>query len=91
MALPTIQLKADEITHDIYLLTWNLHHWAWSNLEEMVELTTQGQLAKDQWSCGNTIRIKIGDRVRGMRCTGRLAKIFSGPSGEIPCFSACPG
>jgi 5-methylcytosine-specific restriction protein A len=52
-----------ESTAATYLLTWNPHNWHWDNLEEQVQLTAQGRQVDDRWSCGNTKRIRIGDRL----------------------------
>jgi 5-methylcytosine-specific restriction protein A len=60
-------LEPAEIAHDTYLLTWNPHNWPWTNLEEMVQLTAQGGPVDDFWSCGNTKRIRVGDRLFLMR------------------------
>jgi 5-methylcytosine-specific restriction protein A len=60
-------LEPAEQEYDTYLLTWNPRHWPWTNLEEMVELTARGRSVDDQWSCGNTKRIRAGDRLFLMR------------------------
>jgi 5-methylcytosine-specific restriction protein A len=56
-------LEPTEVAYDAYLLTWNPRNWPWDNLEEMVELTAQGRPVGDRWSCGNTTRIRTGDRL----------------------------
>jgi 5-methylcytosine-specific restriction protein A len=60
-------LEPAEQEYDTYLLTWNPHQWPWTNLEMMVELTSRGRPVDDQWSCGNTKRIRAGDRLFLMR------------------------
>jgi hypothetical protein len=82
-------LEPAEVAYDTYLLTWNPHSWPWTTLEEMVELTAQGRPADDQWSCGNTKRIRVGDRLflmqqgkepRGILAAGwATSGVFKGP------------
>ena len=46
-----------------YLLTWNPKIWDWTDLTKNIEqFETIGHLEK-KWSCGNSTRIKEGDRV----------------------------
>jgi hypothetical protein len=84
-----LQLEPVEIAYGTYLLTWNPHSWPWTNLEEMVELTAHGRQAEDQWSCGNTKRVRAGDRLflmrqgeepRGILAAGwATSGVFKGP------------
>src|SRR5262249_29862814 len=46
-----------------YLLTWNPEQWEWADLESMAEQTAEGRPVEGQWSCGNTKRIRPGDRL----------------------------
>lgn len=46
-----------------YLLTWNPNSWPWENLEAVVAASAAGRPVDDEWSCGNTKRIRIGDRL----------------------------
>ncbi len=46
-----------------YLLTWNPLNWKWDDLEEESQRTAEGQPVDDRWSCGNTKRIRSGDRL----------------------------
>lgn len=50
-------------TGDAYLLTWNPEHWDWTDREEMARQTAEGSRVEARWSCGNTKRIKPGDRL----------------------------
>lgn len=52
---------------DTFLLTWNPRNWAWDDLDEMVARTARGEPVEDHWSCGNTRRIRTGDRLFLMR------------------------
>ena len=56
-------LEPVESTATTFLLTWNPNNWPWDNLEEQVRTTAAGRPVDDHWSCGNTKRIKLGDRV----------------------------
>jgi 5-methylcytosine-specific restriction protein A len=56
-------LEPVEPATDTYLLTWNPNNWPWDNLEVMVGKTAQGRPVDDEWSCGNTKRIRVGDRL----------------------------
>ncbi len=56
-------LEAVESTAATYLLTWNPNKWPWDNLEDEVRVTASGRPVDEQWSCGNTKRIRIGDRL----------------------------
>jgi len=78
-----------EVGHDTYLLTWNPRNWAWDDLEEMVNRTAEGRPVEDQWSCGNTKRIRMGDRLfllrqgvepRGIVAAGwATSAVYEGP------------
>lgn len=65
-----------------YLLTWNPRKWHWEDLAEAAATVERlGRLAED-WSCGQTARIKPGDRFfllkqgadlpRGLMASGRV-------------------
>lgn len=56
-------LEPVESTSTTYLLTWNPNNWHWDNLEDEVRVTASGRPVDEQWSCGNTKRIRIGDRL----------------------------
>jgi HNH endonuclease/EVE domain len=62
-----LQMEPVEVGHDTYLLTWNPRNWAWDDLEEMVNRSAAGRPVEDHWSCGNTKRIRPGDRLFLMR------------------------
>lgn len=46
-----------------YLLTWNPAEWAWEDLAESSQKVKSGESVSICWSCGNTKKIKEGDRV----------------------------
>lgn len=50
-----------------YLLTWNHKHFAWDSFQEDYDAFYMGSRPRLRWSCGNTKRIQIGDRVFLMR------------------------
>jgi 5-methylcytosine-specific restriction protein A len=56
-------LEQVESNSSTYLLTWNPNNWPWDNLEDQVAATANGDPVDDRWSCGNTKRIRIGDRL----------------------------
>lgn len=56
-------LKPVESSFATYLLTWNPNTWPWDNLEDVVRATAEGRPVDDDWSCGNTKRIRVGDRL----------------------------
>lgn len=60
MALIMEPVESTAIT---YLLTWNPDNWHWDNLEDEVRVTADGRPVDEQWSCGNTKRIRVGDRL----------------------------
>jgi 5-methylcytosine-specific restriction protein A len=82
-------LEPAEVAYDTYLLTWNPRNWPWNDLEEMVELTAEGRPVDDHWSCGNTKRIRTGDRLfllrqgeepRGIMAAGwATSETYEGP------------
>ncbi|MCK6537389.1 MAG: HNH endonuclease [Polyangiaceae bacterium] len=45
-----------------YLLTWNPKRWAWDSLPVDARRSAEGEVIKESWSCGNTKRIREGDR-----------------------------
>jgi hypothetical protein len=52
-----------------YILTWNPRRWHWDegDFNGKVERTRQGELVPDRWSCGNTKRIVVRDRLFPLR------------------------
>jgi 5-methylcytosine-specific restriction enzyme A len=56
-----------------YLLTWNPAKYAWHALDEDWEAFCVGYQEQHRWSCGNTRKIRVGDRVFLMRL-GTLPK-----------------
>ncbi len=48
-----------------YLLTWNPNRWDWDTytFAKMIKSINEGTPIIDKWSCGNTKKIKVGDRV----------------------------
>ena len=45
-----------------YLFAWNPKRFRWDNLADDAKQVSQGKTIDDRWSCGNTKRIKDGDR-----------------------------
>jgi len=50
-----------------YLFTWNPERWHWADLPEAVYRVNIGEEYFPYWSCGNTKKIKTGDRFFLMR------------------------
>lgn len=48
---------------DTYLMTWNPDNWKWTELANDAAHTIKGVAVTEPWSCGNTKRIKKGDRL----------------------------
>src|SRR3712207_2041164 len=48
---------------DTFLLTWNPQTWDWQDLEDDIDDVRDLGSAVRPWSCGNTKRIKVGDRL----------------------------
>lgn len=46
-----------------YLLTWNPNGWDWENLPDIANRVLAGETVVDRWSCGNTKKIEVGDRI----------------------------
>ena len=46
-----------------YLLAWNPKRWSWDEIDELSLKVEKGQSVTRRWSCGNSKRIKPGDRV----------------------------
>lgn len=46
-----------------YLLTWNPQNWKWTKLQDQAKSTEKGSGVQEPWSCGNTKRIKSGERL----------------------------
>jgi 5-methylcytosine-specific restriction protein A len=46
-----------------YLLTWNPKKFDWTDLTSLVRKIHAGRPGELRWSCGNTKRIKAGDRI----------------------------
>jgi len=66
---------------DTYLMTWNPDNWKWTELANDAAQTMKGVAVTEPWSCGNTKRIKTGDRLfllkqgklpRGIIASGRV-------------------
>src|SRR4051812_1432251 len=56
-------LESVESAAGTYLLTWNPNNWPWDDLEFVAGKTAEGRHVDDRWSCGNTKRIRAGDRL----------------------------
>jgi hypothetical protein len=63
-----------------YVLTWNPKQWPWDEKEyaKEVKATAAGKLFPSRWSCGNTKRIRPGDRLFLMRQGTNRGLIGSG-------------
>ena len=48
---------------DTWLLKWNPDRWSWDSLEQDVAECRRKGFFEDSWTCGNTKRIRKGDRV----------------------------
>lgn len=46
-----------------YLVTWNPKNWKWTKLRDQAKKTVAGIRVHEPWSCGNTKRIKSGERL----------------------------
>ena len=73
----------------MYLLCWNPKTWPWINLEDQVATTACGRPVDDFWSCGNTKRIRVGDRLfllkQGVEPRGIMAAGWAtSPSDDRP-------
>lgn len=60
---------------DSWLVSWNPDNWYWEDYKEDSEITKQGEIYSDQWSCIST-QTKIGDKVY-------LIKLGNQPRGII--------
>ena len=45
-----------------YLLTWNPNEYPWADIEADAQAVIDGRKEPSEWSCGNTKRIRLGDR-----------------------------
>lgn len=50
-----------------YLFTWNPRKFSWDDFQQDWENVYSGNRPRFEWSCGNTKRIAVGDRVFMMR------------------------
>lgn len=46
-----------------YLLAWNPQRWEWIELAKMSQQVRDGKHTTIRWSCGNSRRIMVDDRV----------------------------
>src|SRR5690349_12233769 len=46
-----------------YLLTWNPIKFAWDTLQKDWEMVNSGADYEERWSCGNSKKPRVGDRV----------------------------
>ncbi len=67
----TLQHNAGEkdfsTNHATYLLTWNPRKYDWENFQDDWEDVYFGNRPLFEWSCGNTRKIRVGDRIFLMR------------------------
>lgn len=66
--------------HRAYVLIWNPSEWPWDedDYAEKVRQTAVGKLLPSQWSCGNTKKIRPGDRLYLLRVESERGLIGSG-------------
>jgi hypothetical protein len=66
-----------------YLLTWNPIQFDWEEIDELSQKVKSGESVVDSWTCGNTKRIKRGDRIfllrqgaepKGICASGRVVE-----------------
>lgn len=65
-----------------YLFTWNPNKWKWVDLPEAVYKVCTGENYYDYWSCGNTKKIKTGDRFLLMKLGSNQEKGIIG-AGQV--------
>lgn len=58
---------SDIDSHATYLLTWNPKRFSWDDFQDDWESIYVGNRPHFRWSCGNTKKILVGDRVFLMR------------------------
>lgn len=46
-----------------YLLTWNSNRWKWEDLPQQANQSATEEVIRKRWSCGQTKKIRTGDRV----------------------------
>lgn len=71
------------MSHKTYLLTWNPGKFVWKGFEEDWEAVFLGHRPRIEWSCGNTQRIEVGDRVFMMQVGYRNKKTGMVASGWV--------
>lgn len=64
-----------------YLLAWNPIRWEWIDLAEMSQDVKNGKHTTMRWSCGNSGRLAVGDRVFFIRLGEQPKGIFA--SGRV--------
>ena len=60
-----------------YLLAWNPKRWEWEDIDKMSHDVKMGLPISTRWSCGNSKRIKRGDRVFLIRLGKEPKGIFA--------------
>jgi len=60
-----------------YLLAWNSKRWQWDSLVQEVDSVKAGKKTMGSWSCGNSTRLKKGDRVFLIRLGEKPRGIFA--------------
>lgn len=64
---PAFKHRVGSNVRPAYLLTWNPRNFAWEGFEDDWDAVYMGFRPRFRWSCGNTKRIAVGDRVFMMR------------------------
>jgi 5-methylcytosine-specific restriction protein A len=69
-----------------YLLTWNPTKWNWGSIEDCIlELNEMGKFIR-RWSCGNTKKIQVGDRIYIIRLGLEPRGIFASGRASSSCY-----
>jgi hypothetical protein len=71
-----------------YLMTWNPRQWPWTELAEAAASTAQGDPVEEPWSCGNTKRIRPGDRLFLLKQGAEPRGIVASGQATSPTYTA---
>ena len=69
-----------------YLLTWNPKKFIWTDIQDCVDALYNTGLHTGRWSCGNTRRIKPGDRIFLMRQRQEPRGVFASGLAICDCY-----
>lgn len=62
---------------DTYLFLWNPKRWAWTNLEDNIQEVYRTGKCPEDWNCGNTKSIDVGDRAFVVKVGGEPRGIMA--------------